>query len=64
MLVLQEYLKGELKKTLLKSYTKKIDNTIKKGVSPCGRPGEIIMMTPDCFKLQTNDYVFKIPPIR
>jgi hypothetical protein len=37
----------------LNSYTKRVDYTIKKGVSTGGRPGEIIMITPDCFKRLT-----------
>jgi len=39
-----------LMKTLVKSYTKNIDYTLKKGKSTGGRPSNIVMLTPDCFK--------------
>jgi hypothetical protein len=56
LLILAKWLmttKGELKKTLLNSYTKNIDYKIKKDVSTGGRPAEIILLTPDCFKRLT-----------
>jgi phage anti-repressor protein len=42
--------KINLKVTLLNSYRKNIDYTIKKQKSTGGRPSELIMLTPDCFK--------------
>ena len=45
--------KSHLKDTLKYSYTKNIDYKIKKGISTGGRPSEIILLTPDCFKRLT-----------
>jgi phage anti-repressor protein len=45
--------KSTIKDTLLNSYTKGIDYKTKKGESTGGRPKEIIMLTPDCFKRLT-----------
>ena len=42
--------KGHMEDTLKNSYTKNLDYTITKGKSTGGRPAEIIMLTPDCFK--------------
>ena len=42
-------LKGSLKETLVKSYTKDIDyKIIKNNQGKNGRPSDIIMLTPDC----------------
>jgi hypothetical protein len=38
---------------LTNSYSKNIDYKVKKGKSTGGRPSEIIMLTPDCFKRLT-----------
>ena len=44
-------LKGSLKETLVKSYTKDIDyKIIKNNQGKNGRPSDIIMLTPDCMK--------------
>ncbi len=45
--------KGDLKKTLVNSYTKNIDYKTKKGNTTGGRPSEIVLLTPDCFKRLT-----------
>ena len=45
--------KGDLKRTLINSYNKNIDYKIKKGETTGGRPSEIILLTPDCFKRLT-----------
>ena len=45
--------KSTIKSTLINSYTKNIDYKIKKGESSGGRPKEIIILTPDCFKRLT-----------
>lgn len=45
--------KSTIKNTLINSYTKNIDYKTKKGVSTGGRPKEIILLTPDCFKRLT-----------
>ena len=42
--------KGHLKETLSNSYSININYKIKKGKTTGGRPGEIILLTPDCFK--------------
>jgi phage anti-repressor protein len=42
--------KMHLKVTLLNSYKKDIDYTIKNQKSTGGRPSELIMLTPNCFK--------------
>ena len=42
--------KNDLKETLVFSYVENIDYIIKKGKSTGGRPAEIIMITPNCFK--------------
>jgi phage anti-repressor protein len=46
-------IKGDLKKTLTNSYTKNIDYKTKKGATTGGRPNEIVLLTPDCFKRLT-----------
>lgn len=45
--------KGDLKKTLTNSYSKNIDYKMKKGKTTGGRPNEIILLSPDCFKRLT-----------
>lgn len=45
--------KGHLKETLVYSYVKNIDYKIKKEQSSGGRPSELIMLSPDCFKRLT-----------
>lgn len=45
--------KAHLKETLVNSYIRNVDYKIKKGESTGGRPSEIIMLTPDCFKRLT-----------
>jgi phage anti-repressor protein len=45
--------KDNLKDTLKNSYVKNIDYKIKKGKSTGGRPSEIILLTPECFKRLT-----------
>ena len=42
--------KSDLKETLTNTYTKNLDYKIKKGESTGGRPSEIILLTPNCFK--------------
>lgn len=42
--------KGHMKETLTNTYTKNLDYKIKKGESTGGRPSEIILLTPNCFK--------------
>lgn len=42
--------KSDIKKTLIRTYIKNVDYKIKKGISSGGRPEEIIMITPECFK--------------
>jgi phage anti-repressor protein len=42
--------KADLKSTLINSYIKNVDYTIKKGKSTGGRPGEIIHLSFDCFR--------------
>lgn len=42
--------KAHLKETLIRSYTKNLDYKISKGNSTGGRPSEIILLIPDCFK--------------
>ena len=42
--------KSDIKKTLIRTYIKNVDYKIKKGTSTGGRPEEIIMITPECFK--------------
>ena len=42
--------KGHIKETLIRTYIKNVDYKIKKGTSTGGRPAEIIMVTPECFK--------------
>lgn len=46
-------LKGDLKKTLINSYKKNIDYKISKKINngKVGKPKEIILLTPKCFKL-------------
>lgn len=51
--VISKWLKSRketLKETLTNTYTKNLDYKIKKGKSTGGRPSEIILLTPDCFK--------------
>lgn len=44
-------IKGSLKETLMKSYTKDVDYKVEKQIeNKKGRPNEIIMLTPDCMK--------------
>jgi phage anti-repressor protein len=45
--------KSTIKDTLTASYIKNADYKIKKGESTGGRPKEIIMLTPECFKRLT-----------
>ena len=45
--------KGHLKETLINSYSKTIDYKTKKGATTGGRPSEIVLLTPDCFKRLT-----------
>jgi hypothetical protein len=47
--------KGDVKKTLMKSYKENIDFKIIKGVSngKKGKPKETILLTPKCFKIMT-----------
>lgn len=45
--------KGHLKDTLKNSYSKNVDYKTKKGETTGGRPSEIILLTPDCFKRLT-----------
>jgi phage anti-repressor protein len=42
--------KATLKRTLIKTYTEKIDYTVTIQKSGGGRPPESVMLTPDCFK--------------
>jgi phage anti-repressor protein len=42
--------KGDMNKTLTNSYVKNVDYKILKGKSTGGRPSDIILLTPDCFK--------------
>ena len=42
--------KASLKRTLIKTYTEKIDYSVETQSSTGGRPAETIMLTPDCFK--------------
>lgn len=42
--------KAHLKETLVRSYIKNIDYKTSKAESTGGRPGEIILLTPECFK--------------
>jgi hypothetical protein len=42
--------KASLKRTLIKTYTEKIDYSVEAQSSTGGRPAETIMLTPDCFK--------------
>jgi hypothetical protein len=45
--------KGHLKDTLKNSYSKNVDYKTKKGETTGGRPSEIVLLTPDCFKRLT-----------
>jgi hypothetical protein len=47
--MISKWLKNR-KDTLVHSYTKNIDYKISKGKSTCGRPSEINLLTPNCFK--------------
>jgi phage anti-repressor protein len=42
--------KGHLKETLINSYSINIDYKTNKGKTTGGRPNEIVLLTPDCFK--------------
>jgi len=42
--------KASIKRTLIKTYTEKIDYSVTIQPSTGGRPSETIMLTPDCFK--------------